>query len=700
TGTLWIALGIAFSLLAGFPEVAYIDGLLALLWFICRFATLRRRWRFALRVAWGGLLGLLLAAPLLVGFLSLIEHSSAFASRHLGLWAVATTAIPSIFVPYIFGPFPAATAEIGRFTPWGVNNYAGLVLIFFALLGFQARRPLSLRIGLVVWVALAWAKTFGLKPVMAAMNHVPFLLQTAFYQYASTSWILALIVLAAFGVDELRYRKPRLSLPVLGTFAALAVSIHIAWPWRHFWGSQPAEIAAMSRFLIFGLGWALAGLIGVGLLLVGPRRENRRLGIAAILAINAVVFFTIPVLSSVRPGFVDYPAIRCLQTHLGLSRFYTLGPIQANYSAYFQAASIDYDGLPIPGSFSKYVTKRLFPPLPKTGDEIFWPAAGWYDPASGLKYLCKFLPEYEALGVKYVVTASGTMETLAPQVEVPFSAGNAEALVLKANQQVQFTVSAPANPADSGNTIRGFAISLGNYGNRADGNLHVRLCAGGVCAEGIRALSESADNSFFYIPLSQPLTVASGIPITITVEHEQGINAVALWIVPDLPRQTDNLLGPDGKPMPGMAAQVAFTFDTSPAGVSKIYHDSVMDIFELPHPAPYYSVARGGPCHLSPSGRESLQALCDAPALLVRRELYMPGWHASLNGKRLDAEPYGDIFQSFNLPRGNSRLRFAYAPPYTMLAVCASLFAVAALLAEFVYAFRRRRSQSNTELAA
>ncbi len=46
TAILWIGLAISGSILAGFPEAAYINGLLALAWAIYRFFGERRRWRF------------------------------------------------------------------------------------------------------------------------------------------------------------------------------------------------------------------------------------------------------------------------------------------------------------------------------------------------------------------------------------------------------------------------------------------------------------------------------------------------------------------------------------------------------------------------------------------------------------------------------------------------------------------------------
>lgn len=68
----WAAIGVAvgYSLYAGFPETAYLNGLLALAWAVLRWATEARgvRLGFLRKVAAGGLSGLLAAAPLLLPF--------------------------------------------------------------------------------------------------------------------------------------------------------------------------------------------------------------------------------------------------------------------------------------------------------------------------------------------------------------------------------------------------------------------------------------------------------------------------------------------------------------------------------------------------------------------------------------------------------------------------------------------------------
>lgn len=698
SGILWVALGLAFSLLAGFPEVAYINGLLALLWCICRFAMLRKRRHFAVRLAWGGLLGLLLSAPLLTGFWSLLKQSSAFQNHPAGLASLPLTAIPSIFIPYIFGPFLAALPGPGNFDVWGASSYAGILLFFFSVLGLFAKKPLWLRALLIGWVALCGAKIFGLQPLTAIVNHIPFLLQTIFSRYSPSSWTLCLIILAAFAIDELRHRELRLRIPAILALSVFVVSICIAWPWRSIWNSQPVQAAAMGVYVLYAAGWSLGGLICAILILRFWRGENGRAVLSALLALNFGVFFSIPLLSAFHPGSVDRAAIRFLHANLGRSRFYTLGPIQPNYGAYFRAASINYVSFPLPERFYRYMMQHVFPALPKSvAIGAFWPGGPWFDPGSGLTYLNELLPEYQKLGVKYVVADARAMDSLSPQVEIPTATQGNMPLPLLPDQYVQLTVSIPTAPVGANSSIRGVSVLLGNYGNTSDGDLSIRLCAGETCVSGTRPLSDSEDNSLFYVPLAGALPVAAGSPATVTVSHAGGSKPAALWIWPALPGSVQRLRGTDGKLLAGKSLRLSFAYSAPSSALPRVYHDALINIFELQNPVPYYRIASGGPCRLDAINRDSMRATCSAPARLVRSELYMPGWRASLNRKRIEVNPYEEIFQSFNLPSGESFLRLSYVPPLERPAQLGVLFAAVALLLELVFAIRQSRLRTVKE---
>ena len=108
-------------------------------------------------------------------------------------------------------------------------------------------------------------------------------------------------------------------------------------------------------------------------------------------------------------------------------------------------------------------------------------------------------------------------------------------------------------------SIASVGVFQGNYGNTANGRMSVQLCAKSVCASGVRPLSESRDNSFFYIPLKTSLNVLPGEKLTLSIRHLDGNKPDALWIWPEKAGYAQELSGPQG-PLPGKAIRIALKY--------------------------------------------------------------------------------------------------------------------------------------------
>ena len=93
-----------------------------------------------------------------------------------------------------------------------------------------------------------------------------------------------------------------------------------------------------------------------------------------------------------------------------------------------------------------------------------------------------------------------------------------------------------------------------------------------------------------------------------------------------------------------------------------VFTSETLEIYELSNPAAYWQV-EGGPCALIPAGRQAARARCDGPATLIRRELFFPGWTATIDGRDAPISRAPPIFQAIPLAAGDSAVRFAYAPP-------------------------------------
>ena len=671
----WIGLAIAGSLLAGFPEAAYINGLLALAWALYRFFGERRRWRFAGRVMYGGLLGLLPAAPVLVAFFDYLLTTNSLTSHTFGEAFLPIQAISNLYLPYVYGQIfhTAGVKVLGDV--WGtVGGYAGILLVFFACVGAMADgRERGLRWLLLGWVLLAWAKTFGFTPVMEIMSHIPFLREAAFYRYSPPSWEMALAILAAMAVNDLRWGLPRLLWPLVWTLGALALAASIAWPWHASWGWSVAQAGKMAMLMGVAVLWTLIGLALVLLAWFVLRGERRRWVLSAVLIADTAVLFAVPELSGVRPGHVDRPAINYLRTHLGLSRFFTLGPIEPNYAAYFNIPSLNYNYLPIATNWEHYVARNLFPDLTKSTGVIFWPA--WY-PGNTTQTILNRIHAYEKVGVRYLITDSG--QSLVPSATIPAGKASNTPLPLLAGQSAEVAFAVPTG-WKSKESVNGVGIFQGNYGNTANGNLAIKICsAAHGCVAGSRPLSESRDNSVFSIPLAHSLRVEPGEALTVTLSHVGGNRPEALWLWPQAPGYAQRTTGPQG-PLSGKALQLSLEYGGTTTGVRKVYSGALMNIWELPHPAPYYTILHGD-CSLTEQTRETVVAQCHTPSTLLRRELYMPGWSATVNGSNMAVSAHEEIFQTVPLGAGKNMVRFHFAPPYVDYAWIAFVLGLAGLL--------------------
>jgi hypothetical protein len=741
-----IGITTAWSILAGFPETAYLSALLVLAWGVYRFVAEPERWMMARRAIAGFLLGMLVAAPLLIAFVDYVRQSDSFGIHNAGEKSLPWAAFSATLMPYVYGSLGTSLHSLTLSQIWAtIGGYASILIILLAAIGVMGRsEPRGLKFVLLAWVLLAWAKTFGVPPVVGLMNRIPLMRQTNFFRYAPPSWELAVIVLAAFGLDDFLHRRPNWRKPFGIAMSLLAIGIALALPQRAFWERPRAFVLFGFLLLAVSVGWALVGMLAAGLswkLL--PSRQCRG-ALACLLVIDAAIMFMVPLTASVRRDQLDTAAVQFLRDHIGLSRFYSLGPIEPNYGAYFQIASINHNVEPVPKLWADYVERSLLPGFSKIDlSETFWP--GEMPAGEGERALSQHLANYLDVGVRYVVTKPGqspfpttflpakSVEQFPPskRLQTVFAelerfrsmaddhakpaierflakaiskailktsssffgsarpadidtgregetTSDAEYVMLQSGQSVKIEIAAPSPPI-ANSPITSVGTMIGNSGGAIDGDLRINICAETVCQSGQRLLAGSADNAVLQIPLDKAIAVPAAAPLRLTITHEAGSRPLALRLRTAVVGQAQQIEAPNGA-IANHTLQLAFEYGTTLPGVHKAYADSVMDIWELPNPAPYFQVIQGGPCTLSTMRHEDVSAECVAPATLLRRELYMPGWRVTVNGAAPAAVQQNSIFQSAVLPGGRSQVRYHFAPPYVDFGWAASLIGLAGLL--------------------
>jgi hypothetical protein len=415
-----LAVALGLSIVSGFPEVAYLDGLLVALWAVVRLFSLPdRRRAMAMKLAQGGVVGTLLGAPALVAFVDYLPHANV--GSHAGAFANLSLPIQSLaqtILPYGFGPISGlqsgGSSSLLTIMWSNAGGYLDATLVVCALVGLIGARCRGLRIALGLWVLAAMSKTFGVATVSHLLNHLPAFHSIAFYRYSEASWEFAVIVLAAFGIDDMACRNVR---PVVIVGAGMAALGLIAWAGAQAWPVLTSATGYSHRhdFTVASIVLAMVGIIGVvagGLICcAGGGRKGRRIGrilVAGAVAAEAAVLFAVPSLSAPRPAPSDVALVNFLQRHLGLSRFATLGPIQPNFGSFFGLAEINVNDLPVPKDFTNYLQRSL----DDNTDPLIFTGTTTTDPTGPgpAQELTRHLAAYEAAGVKFVVTPATGMD--------------------------------------------------------------------------------------------------------------------------------------------------------------------------------------------------------------------------------------------------------------------------------------------------
>jgi len=603
-----LAVGLAGSFLGGFPETILLDTVFVAFWAVLRLVGPGRAHVRAVvgKLVAAAATALALVLPLAVAFAGYLRFADTGGHNAGGYARVTIPArhLAQLVLPYSVGPITGFRSaggidEIGAF--WGnVGGYLDATLLAAAIVGVVGRRNRILRLGLVAWVIVCLARTYGFPPVVDILAHVPVIRLTAFYRYADPTWELAAVVLAALGLDDIARRRTRFRALVVGVALSAAAAVAAAVVGFRALTTAVGASGAMQVhrhwFALGSLGLALGCLatLGVGGWLAAGRpvptcrhahvrahatgpaaarpdgsdhslRRWGRVMMAAALALEAVVLLGFTYLSAPRPTPPNTETVAWLQGNLGSYRFATLGPIQPNYGSYFRIASVNVNELPLPKSYTAYVAQHLDSntiPFEFTGGYVAYQAT----PTPAQEF-ASHQAAFEAVGVRYVlVGASGTDPTGSPY------------------------------------------------------------------------------------------------------------------------------------PPPGTPAW--------PVGPRLVHSDALAQVWELPNPAPAFSLegvpGGGGPdsaCRVEEHGWDAATVTCSHPTTLIRRVQYAPGWTAGVGGTlvpvvQATSGPPG-LFQSVRVPAGTTTVRFTYLPAGERVAVPLAVLAWMGLGASWLVTWRqgvRRRT--------
>ncbi|MDA8313445.1 MAG: hypothetical protein M0Z46_23080 [Actinomycetota bacterium] len=463
-----VAVALALSLYAGFPEMAYLDGLFAALWMLVRCVGLTRTQVLAYlrKLVMGAAVGIALAAPILIAFVDYLP--AAFLGRHgTGFDAVALDrpAPAALFFPYIFGPiFGYVSNDPSGFLRvfWdNVGGYLTTTLLLLDLVALYARRMRPLRIALVAWMVLALGRIYGASALQQLFDYLPLMHQVAAYRYLPPSVALASVVLAALAVDDLRRGDvPRwFVLPAL--LAAVVISLALLDAGRGLADRIGAGPVGGAHHFVYGsLVWGFGLMALVAVAALGLRGRLRTGVLVGLVVVDALAMFVVPDLSAPRRASMDTGLVAAVRAHTGLGRFYTLGPFTPNYGSYFGFGEADENDLPLPKSYASYIESDLdtnVMPNVFTGDSQLNPTG-----PTPLQELVKHFSAYERIDVRVIVTLPDEIPAAAVRtlgLRLVYADGIGD-VYLTPRPSPYYSAVAPAGSAGAGGTAAGGTCTL------------------------------------------------------------------------------------------------------------------------------------------------------------------------------------------------------------------------------------------------
>jgi len=401
-----LAIGLALSLYAGFPEVAYIDALLAVGWAIVRFFVIPRlnRARAARRLVLGAIMGLILALPIIVPFKDYLKNG--FIGSHTsavdGSLVLPHYALAGFFDPYVYGPIFANTKADQM---WGgIGGFFGACVCALALVGLFGTKQRALRIYLGAYVVVAMAGAFNFLDVHKLWDLIPLVSRSSFERYNTPGCELAIIVLAAFGLwDFAQSVRARRLLTTTSAFMIVVVVFCVLGAratnaGQTFSSAKIHDVYIALQFLPF---------VALALVLIVSRLGRFRVApflVALIVVGEALIMFLVPTAESPKQLTVDYAPITYLQKHLGQERFLDFAVLYPNWGTYFGLNELSDIDLPFPKNFKNFIETDLEPGL-TPGNQYVVKNGG-----IGVRKLehsvINHFHQYEKAGVKYLLIPS------------------------------------------------------------------------------------------------------------------------------------------------------------------------------------------------------------------------------------------------------------------------------------------------------
>jgi hypothetical protein len=664
-GWILLSLGIWLTIVSGFPEVAVFNVALAVAWLVVR--LLQRHHdvvRTLARMAWAGVVGLLLSSPLLNAFIRTYRAGNLGFHRYfLASLSLPRPGLAQLVSPYVYGGIGDSTVPAIRVLWGGIGGYTGATLLVLAVAALFGSRERPLRMLLAAWSVVFLAYIYNVPVIHQLVEDLPGLTHVATFRYVMSSVLFCLCVLAAFCLDDLRSARPAALLRRVAPGLAVVIVLFAIgffstpaarqWTQQHlptwYWGS----LAIMAVTLV---GTGAAAVVGARL---GGGRGGQFACVAlgAILAVEAFGFFEVPILSFPRQVVYDNSVVSYLRANLGYQRYYTFGPVSPNYGTFYGISSLDLADLPAPRVWTNFVHKELNPCI------LPWQFGNGAPTPGCLPAIFEFVahaPAYEGAGVKYLVLGSRlTLTTF----EQPNHGAGLRTPVAAAT--IVLTLQPPSFYA--GGVIASFTTQVSG---RPPATMTTTACSTAP-VRCVAATPTRSPNRTVTFSLAAPLRLNGSLTITM---HASDAHNVTLMTAPSSLADPSTVAS-NGTVQAERSALLQLAY--VPSSLPRLVDSTrTAKIYLLPT---YSPIATAPGCSVTQESKTTFAATCAHPSTLTYRELAYSGWTATVDGTAKPITTVHHLFQSVSLPEGRSMVSFAYEPPLALLAWAAALVGVIAI---------------------
>jgi len=399
------AIAVALAFYAGFPEVAYFNGLFAIGWAATRLFSMPResRLRAVGRLGIGGGIGLLLSLPILIPFAdfykvaNLGHHTAAIdGTAHISIHAVQM-----FFDPYVHGTL---FTNLAVASVWGgIGGYFTASVGALALLGLFGKRLRPLRIYLFAWTVIGLCGAWNFLELRKVWNLIPLIENVSFGRYIMSSCELSFIVLAAFGLMDLAESAKAKRLFTVTTSVML---LGLIWIVLAASSLNNGVVYSHRARIIYAFLDAIPFIAIIALLVLGRLTKFKivPLLVALVLVAESLLLFGVPSGTSAKYIYIDQGPITFLKTHQGEDRFLDFAVITPNWGSQFGLNELNAIDLPFPEKFSSLIERQLYPGL--TPSNQFVIHNGIVGLTAQENELVTHFQNYENASVKYLVMST------------------------------------------------------------------------------------------------------------------------------------------------------------------------------------------------------------------------------------------------------------------------------------------------------